>query len=72
MADPYAQAAMIAAPYAQLGQQMFQGANMREAGYQKQMLQNAQRGAFEGHAKPITYSHKQSSPYERTGVECAY
>lgn len=50
MADPYTQAAMIAAPYAQLGQQMFQGANMREAGYQKQMLQNAQRGAFEGHA----------------------
>jgi hypothetical protein len=50
MADPYSQAAMIAAPFAQLGSQMFQGANMREAGYQKAALSQAQRGAFEGHA----------------------
>lgn len=50
MANPYAQGAAIAAPFAALGQQMFQGANMREAGFQKQALTQAQRGAFEGHA----------------------
>lgn len=67
MADPYTQAAMIAAPYANLGQQMFQGANMREQGYQKQMLQNAQRGAFEGHAN-LYNAQAQKAAEEASGL----
>lgn len=51
MADPYSQALNIAAPFAQLGSQMFQGQNMRDAAYQKQMLQNAQQEAYQGHAQ---------------------
>lgn len=66
MANPYAQAAVIAAPYTALGQQMFQGANMREAGFQKQALNNAQRGAFEGHAN--LYNAQAQKAQEEAGL----
>ena len=67
MANPYEQAANIAAPFAQLGSQMFQGANMREAGYQKQMLQNAQQGAFQGHAN-LYNAQAQKAAEEASGM----
>lgn len=50
MADPYSQALMIGAPFANLGKQMFQGQAMYEQGRAKSAMQEAQRAAYEGHA----------------------
>lgn len=50
MADPYSQAANIAAPFARLGSQMFQGQALYEQGRAKSALQEAQRSAMESHS----------------------
>lgn len=50
MADPYSQAANIAAPFARLGSQMFQGQALYEQGRAKSALQESQRSALESHS----------------------